>query len=380
MSIFSYKGRIGRQKYLLGLILVAVVSTIVEFLYFFIILTSVSLLLSKAGFFAVILVFLLGIIISFIPIFLISPLIVKRFHDVDKSGKWWFALLIPIYNIHLAIGLLTERGTLGSNQYGEDSLLPNTPDDVFNRFSQNKIVRMIVEVIIIGLFLLSMMLSVISKVKEQVAQRQIMNNAIQNAVDEASGKTSSPDTGRSLSFSTVPVAQKLSINTKDWKSTEINKKFNSGDGIASICYTIKYPSNLYNPYESYNSFTNRAQTQFLHSAETSTAIFIDSQIGGYINDFLIKDSQWLAYDTLGRLPQNYKTKDFKTSYGLDATEIVGDDGFWFIYLSISEKVGGNIVLGIHPPTPMDNSIETNFPDISFGEAMVNTIQASSCTQ
>jgi uncharacterized membrane protein YhaH (DUF805 family) len=379
MNIFSYNGRIGRQKYIIGLVVAAVLSVIIEFLYFFIALSSITLALSKNGFFAVIFVFLLGVIVAFIPVFLTSTVIVKRFHDIGKSGKWWFALLIPIYNIHLSIGLLTERGTVGSNLYGEDTLTPITSDDIFNRFSQNKTARVIVDVLIIGLLLLSMVFSVISKVKERVAQKQVMNNVIQNAVDVASGKNSSPDTGRSLSFSTIPVAQKLSTNTKDWKSTLINKQFNSGDGIASICYTIKYPSNLYHPYESYNAFTNRSQTQFLHSSETPTSVFIDSQIGGYINDFLIKDSQWLAYDTLDRLPQNYKTKDFKTTFGLDATEIVGSDGFWFIYLSIPESVGGNIVLGMHPPTPMDNITETRFPDVSFGEAMVNTIQSSSCT-
>jgi uncharacterized membrane protein YhaH (DUF805 family) len=378
MNIFSYQGRVGRQKYIIGLIAVAILSTVIEFLYFFIALSSITLALSKNGFLAVIFIFLLGIVVAFIPVFLTSTLIVKRFHDVGKSGKWWFALLIPIFNIHLAIGLLTERGNVGTNLYGEDTLPPNIQDDIFNRFSQNDVARVIADILIISLLLVSMVFSVISKFKERVDQKQVMNNAIQNAVDAASGKNSSPDTGRSLSFSTVPVAQKLSTNTKDWKSTLINKQFNSGDGIASICYTIKYPSNLYRPYESYNAFTNRSQTQFLHSSETPTSVFIDSQIGGYINDFLIKDSQWLAYDTLGRIPQNYKTKDFKTTYGLDAKEIVGDDGFWFIYLSISEKVGENIVLGIHPPTLMDNVTETRFPDVSFGEAMVNTIQPSSC--
>ena len=40
MNFFSYNGRIGRQKYIIGLIVAAVLSAIIGFLYFFVVLSS----------------------------------------------------------------------------------------------------------------------------------------------------------------------------------------------------------------------------------------------------------------------------------------------------------------------------------------------------
>ncbi len=45
---------------------------------------------------------------------------VKRLHDVDKKGTWYFARLIPIYNIIFELGLIFERGTRGKNTFGFD--------------------------------------------------------------------------------------------------------------------------------------------------------------------------------------------------------------------------------------------------------------------
>ncbi len=43
---------------------------------------------------------------------------VRRFHDIDHSGYYWFTLLIPIYNIYLGLVLLLQRGTDGPNRFG----------------------------------------------------------------------------------------------------------------------------------------------------------------------------------------------------------------------------------------------------------------------
>ena len=196
MNFFSYRGRIGRQKYIIGLIVAAVLSAIIGFVYFFVVLSSLTLILLKAGFLAVIFMFLFGFIVSLIPVFLTSTLIVKRFHDVGKSGWWWFALLIPIYDIHLAIGLLTERGTVGPNPYGEDILPANTPDDIFNRFSQNNAAKLIADVLIVGLWLLILVLNVMTGVKgrvqQQTAQQNIINQAVQFAACGDSTSSSRP--------------------------------------------------------------------------------------------------------------------------------------------------------------------------------------------
>ncbi len=47
-------------------------------------------------------------------------LIIRRCHDLDKSG--WFSLLlcIPVINIFFCCYLTFVRGTIGPNKYGED--------------------------------------------------------------------------------------------------------------------------------------------------------------------------------------------------------------------------------------------------------------------
>ena len=47
---------------------------------------------------------------------------VKRFHDLNRPGTHYWLLLIPIYNIYLALLLLFKRGTEGENLYGPDPL------------------------------------------------------------------------------------------------------------------------------------------------------------------------------------------------------------------------------------------------------------------
>lgn len=74
----------------------------------------------------IILFFCTGIILGFISedisnivvltyMVLSSFLIVKRFHDLSMSGRYFWALCIPIYNIYLAIILLFKKGKEGEN-------------------------------------------------------------------------------------------------------------------------------------------------------------------------------------------------------------------------------------------------------------------------
>ena len=48
---------------------------------------------------------------------------VKRLHDLGRPGWHYWLLLIPLYNIYLAIVLLFVKGTPGTNPYGVDPLL-----------------------------------------------------------------------------------------------------------------------------------------------------------------------------------------------------------------------------------------------------------------
>jgi uncharacterized membrane protein YhaH (DUF805 family) len=46
--------------------------------------------------------------------------IVRRLHDVDKSGWFYFICLIPLIGPIWLLVLFATEGTPGSNQYGED--------------------------------------------------------------------------------------------------------------------------------------------------------------------------------------------------------------------------------------------------------------------
>ena len=48
--------------------------------------------------------------------------VVRRLHDLDRSGLYAFGLLVPLYNIYLGIILLFQKGTTGANRFGSDPL------------------------------------------------------------------------------------------------------------------------------------------------------------------------------------------------------------------------------------------------------------------
>jgi uncharacterized membrane protein YhaH (DUF805 family) len=53
-------------------------------------------------------------------IFLLPSLaaMVRRLHDVDRSGWWYFIVFIPVVGFLVLIFWATRPGTEGSNQYG----------------------------------------------------------------------------------------------------------------------------------------------------------------------------------------------------------------------------------------------------------------------
>ena len=50
-------------------------------------------------------------------------LIIRRLHDLGKTGANWLLMFIPFYNLYFLFSLLFEKGTQGPNQYGSDPLL-----------------------------------------------------------------------------------------------------------------------------------------------------------------------------------------------------------------------------------------------------------------
>lgn len=59
------------------------------------------------------LVILIGVILANIQV-------VKRLHDTNLSGWWWFLFLLPVVSYGLSIGMSFVPGTRGQNRFGPD--------------------------------------------------------------------------------------------------------------------------------------------------------------------------------------------------------------------------------------------------------------------
>lgn len=110
----NFKGRARREEYwmfvlfnCLFIIGVAMISG------------TLATLTDTEAFFGLYVIYLLGIIIPSIAV------VVRRLHDVNKSGWFYFIALIPLIgSIWLLVLLLTE-GDKGPSQYGPDPKNPN---------------------------------------------------------------------------------------------------------------------------------------------------------------------------------------------------------------------------------------------------------------
>ncbi len=109
----TYDGRLNRQPFWIGNIILGVGSFVVNLI--------VAVLFGHG---------LIGSVLSLIiALVLIYPgicLLIKRYHDRDKSGWWCLIVLVPvigwIWNF-IEAGCL--RGTVGPNQFGPDPLPSN---------------------------------------------------------------------------------------------------------------------------------------------------------------------------------------------------------------------------------------------------------------
>jgi uncharacterized membrane protein YhaH (DUF805 family) len=102
-SIFS--GRYNRAKYIKMTLLVAIPIAVVMVL--------ASELASQG--------FILALnLVAFVAL---SPITIKRLHDVDMPDWIFLLFLVPGANIILGLYLLFKKGTQGPNKYGPDPLL-----------------------------------------------------------------------------------------------------------------------------------------------------------------------------------------------------------------------------------------------------------------
>ena len=114
-KIFTAEGRLNRLRYLKYMIILALVMTAAK-----ISTTAMITLLTgePTGSFVMAVTTMLALIAGAGNIMLI----IRRLHDLDKSG--WFTLIsfIPAVNIIFSIYLFFAPGTVGYNRFGADPL------------------------------------------------------------------------------------------------------------------------------------------------------------------------------------------------------------------------------------------------------------------
>ena len=104
---FSLSGRLNRKPYIIGTVSLSLISTIVG--YF---------VESSHG----ILTSIFGMVVGLAVIAGSISLLVKRLHDLDKSGYFGLIGLIPIVGFLFGLYLMFAKGTDGPNRFGEDPL------------------------------------------------------------------------------------------------------------------------------------------------------------------------------------------------------------------------------------------------------------------
>jgi uncharacterized protein len=99
-SFFSFGGRLNRAKYFWTMFAIGLVLNIMIVIW-----PSST-----------------NTIIILSPVAVFFP-VIKRLHDINKSGGFAFLMFVPPLNLILGIVLLFMKGTIGPNQYGDDPLL-----------------------------------------------------------------------------------------------------------------------------------------------------------------------------------------------------------------------------------------------------------------
>ncbi|MBQ0788584.1 MAG: DUF805 domain-containing protein [Oceanihabitans sp.] len=106
-NYFNFSGRARRKEYWLFL------------LFNILIITSLCIIseaiLDTTGseiFYYVVLLYMLFIIIPHLAV------VVRRLHDIDKSGLFWFVRIIPVIGPIWLFVLLVEDSSHGNNRYG----------------------------------------------------------------------------------------------------------------------------------------------------------------------------------------------------------------------------------------------------------------------
>lgn len=119
--LLSFDGRISRKTFWLASLAIAAISVVFSFVGMGLDTLLQTPVITHLSFFAG-----LGpieVTLSFVALYPVFAVLVKRLHDRNKGARWLVLLIIPILG---SIWLLIEagflRGTSGSNDWGDDPL------------------------------------------------------------------------------------------------------------------------------------------------------------------------------------------------------------------------------------------------------------------
>lgn len=107
-ELFSYQGRFNRAKYWAYSIGIGATSQLISILVSMIVGERFSLIPL--------------VLISLVTMYATICVLIKRSHDLDKSGLFVLLSFVPLVNLYPAILFMFIKGTDGSNQYGSDPI------------------------------------------------------------------------------------------------------------------------------------------------------------------------------------------------------------------------------------------------------------------
>ncbi len=113
-ELFSFKGRMNRLKYWLY----SIVPMAIMFIAVMPIILTAQEGREASPFFS-----LLMMVAVVVAMWISLAIQVKRWHDIDQSGWWVLAGMIPYVNIIVLIVLGFVKGTEGANRFGDDPLV-----------------------------------------------------------------------------------------------------------------------------------------------------------------------------------------------------------------------------------------------------------------
>tara|TARA_A100001011_G_scaffold309459_1_gene325601 strand:+ start:426 stop:833 length:408 start_codon:yes stop_codon:yes gene_type:complete len=116
----DFRSRSSRSEYWWATLFVTLASIPVGFIIGFVI----GILFLTAGFSETTMEIVVGIVMLPIQIFIIiasTCLVIRRLHDVDKSG-WWYLIIFTIIGIIPLLIWYCSKGTDGENRFGKDPL------------------------------------------------------------------------------------------------------------------------------------------------------------------------------------------------------------------------------------------------------------------